>query len=111
MKLNTFEETNYFDINTSYNKEENNNISNFNESFNFYDILLFIKNNFIQILLLLSVFFIIYIIDYITLINSNLYGLPSPIPTITNNIISNNLNNSNKYEHNTKIIKNKNKKK
>jgi hypothetical protein len=40
----------------------------------------FIKNNYIQILMFLSVFVIIYIVDYISNINAVLFGLPSAVP-------------------------------
>lgn len=43
-------------------------------------IINFIKDNYIQILLLISVFVIIYIVDHISNINAILYGLPSAIP-------------------------------
>ncbi len=58
-------------------------MDNFDEEISLWDInsiTNFIKDNFIQILLLLSVFIIIYVIDYITHINAILYGLPSAIP-------------------------------
>jgi len=44
-------------------------------------IINFIKDNYIQILLLISVFVIIYIVDHISNINAILYGLPSAIPS------------------------------
>jgi hypothetical protein len=53
------------------------------DDFNIYDInsiLGFIKENVIQILLLLLVPIIIYIVDHISNINAVLFGLPSPIP-------------------------------
>lgn len=77
------------------NKKEINN-------FNIIDFFLFIKDNFIKILLLLSVFIIIYVIDHITQINSILYGLPSPIPglhgiqTLQNNNINTNISSKKK---------------
>ena len=43
-------------------------------------IINFIKDNYVQILLLISVFVIIYIVDHISNINAILYGLPSAIP-------------------------------
>lgn len=43
-------------------------------------ILDFIKNNYIQILMFLSVFVIIYVVDYISNINAILFGLPSAVP-------------------------------
>ena len=43
-------------------------------------IINYIKDNYIQILLLISVFIIIYIVDHISNINAILYGLPSAIP-------------------------------
>jgi len=58
-------------------------MDNFDGEFSLWDInsiTNFIKDNVIQILMLLSVFIIIYVIDYITHINAILYGLPSAIP-------------------------------
>ena len=43
-------------------------------------IINYIKDNYIQILLLISVFVIIYIVDHISNINAILYGLQSAIP-------------------------------
>jgi hypothetical protein len=47
-------------------------------------IINFIKDNYVQILLLISVFVIIYIVDHISNINAILYGLPSAIPSQVN---------------------------
>ena len=49
-------------------------------------IINYIKDNYIQILLLISVFIIIYIVDHISNINAILYGLPSAIPSHTNQV-------------------------
>ena len=49
-------------------------------------IINFIKDNYIQILLFISVFIIIYIVDYISNINTMLYSLPSAIPMQTQSI-------------------------
>jgi hypothetical protein len=52
------------------------------EDFNIYDInsiLGFIKENFIQLLLLLLVAIIIYIVDYISNINAMIFSMPLPI--------------------------------
>ena len=48
--------------------------------YNINSIIYFIKNNFIQLLLLILVFVIIYIIDYISNINAMIFAMPSPIP-------------------------------
>lgn len=45
----------------------------------------FIKNNYIQILMFLSVFVIIYVVDYISNINAVLFGLPSAVPGLPAN--------------------------
>jgi len=47
---------------------------------NIKSILNFIKENFIQILMLLAVFAIIYTVDYISNINSAIFSMPSAIP-------------------------------
>lgn len=72
-------------INNNFINNYSNNIyNNYFDEFNLIDIFLYIKNNFIQLLLLLCVFFIIFIIDKITQFNAILYGLPNPIPGISN---------------------------
>jgi len=43
-------------------------------------IINYIKDNYIQFLLLILVFFIIYIVDYISNINAMIFSMPSPIP-------------------------------
>jgi len=56
------------------------------DDFNIYDInsmFAFIKENAIQILLLLLVPVIIYIVDHISNINAVIFGLPSPVPSVT----------------------------
>ena len=62
-------------------------MDNFNEYFSLWDInsiTNFIKDNFIQIVMLLLVFVIIYVIDYINRVNALLYGLPTAIPGLPN---------------------------
>jgi len=49
-------------------------------------IINFIKDNYIQILLFISVFIIIYIVDYISNINAILYSLPTAIPGQTHQV-------------------------
>ncbi len=53
-------------------------------SWNTISILNFIKDNFIQILMLLSVFVIIYVVDYISNINSAIFSIPYSIPGLPN---------------------------
>jgi hypothetical protein len=56
------------------------------DDLNIYDInsiFTFIKENAIQILLLLLVPVIIYIVDHISNINAIFFGLPSPVPSVT----------------------------
>jgi hypothetical protein len=53
------------------------------DEWDFYSILNFMKENFVQILLLILVFVIIYLVDHISNINSAIFGLPSTIPGIT----------------------------
>jgi hypothetical protein len=48
---------------------------------NLNSIFEFVKENFIQILLLILVFIIIYIVDYISNVNALIFAMPSPIPT------------------------------
>lgn len=50
---------------------------------NMNSILAYIKDNFIQILMLLSVFLIIYGVDYISNLNSMIFSMPSAIPGLT----------------------------
>ena len=58
-----------------------NNDSSFT-SWDINSITNFFKNNIVQILLLISVFVIIYIVDYINNINAAIFGLQSVIPGI-----------------------------
>jgi hypothetical protein len=51
---------------------------------NIYSIINYIKENFVQFLLLLSVFFIIYIVDYLNNINAVLGNLSATVPGLTN---------------------------
>jgi len=44
------------------------------------NIIEYIKENYIQFLLFISVFFIIYLVDYISNINAQIFVMPSPIP-------------------------------
>jgi hypothetical protein len=48
----------------------------------FESIIEYIQNHSIQILMLLTVFIIIYVIDHISNINAILFGMPSAIPNI-----------------------------
>lgn len=43
----------------------------------------FIQNNYIQILMFLSVFVIIYLVDYISNINAVLFSLPTAVPGLS----------------------------
>ena len=64
------------------------------DDFNIYDInsmFTFIKENAIQILLLLLVPVIIYIVDHISNINALLFGLPSPVPSVTQSQVHQNI--------------------
>jgi hypothetical protein len=51
---------------------------------NMNSIFTYIKDNFIQILMLLSVFIIIYVVDHISNINSVIFSMPSAIPGLPN---------------------------
>jgi len=50
--------------------------------YNFSSIMSFIKNNYIQFLMLFLVFFIIYIVDHISNINTIIFSMSSPIPVM-----------------------------
>lgn len=58
----------------------------YNETITFNDVVNYVTDNFIGLLMLLSVFFIIYFVDYICRINSILFVMPSPIPGMPQNI-------------------------
>jgi hypothetical protein len=64
----------------------NDNIDNITLGFlQLYEIISYIKNNFIQFLLLILVFIIIYTVDYISNINANLFNIQSQfmyLPTL-----------------------------
>jgi hypothetical protein len=51
---------------------------------NINSIVTYIKDHFIQILMLLSVFVIIYLVDYISNINSAIFSMPYAIPGLPN---------------------------
>ena len=51
---------------------------------NMNSIFTYIKDHIIQILMLISVFVIIYVVDHISNINSAIFSMPSAIPGITN---------------------------
>lgn len=55
-----------------------NIINNDFDSWNMEAIVHFIKNNIIQLLLLILVFVIIYVVDHITNLNAILYAMPLP---------------------------------
>ena len=48
-----------------------------------YSIINFMKENYIQLFLLLLVPIIIYVVDHISNINAVLFGMPSPIPGVS----------------------------
>jgi hypothetical protein len=51
--------------------------------YDFYSIIRYIKNNYIQFFMLFLVFIIIYIVDHISNINTMIFSMPSPIPGMT----------------------------
>lgn len=55
-----------------------------NEEFTFWNALNYIKDNYVQFLLLLLVFTIIYIVDHISNINAMIITMPSPIIGVKN---------------------------
>jgi hypothetical protein len=56
------------------------NSENEHFSWDINTIIDFIKNNYIQLLMILSVFVIIYVVDYISNINAVFFGIPSAVP-------------------------------
>ena len=65
----------------------------------FYSIVNYIIQNYVKFALLILVFIIIYIVDYICVINSSLYAMPSPIPgvaSLTNSNLKTKPNKKNK---------------
>lgn len=55
-----------------------------NEDFSIYSftsIINYIKNNYIQFLMLILVFFIIFIVDHISNINAMIFSITSPVPS------------------------------
>ena len=73
--------------------ENNYQNSIFNNIIIFFN---YIKENFIQICLLILVLIIIYVVDHITNINMSIFGLPSAIPIPGNPNIQKNKSNKNK---------------
>lgn len=58
--------------------------NNYDEKFTISSVLIYIKENFIGLSLLLLAFFIIYIVDHINQFNIALFSTPSPIAGISN---------------------------
>jgi hypothetical protein len=61
----------------------NDNLEN-EEQFN---IVHYIKENYIGLGLFIFAFFIIYFVDYINGLNALIYSTPSPIPVLSNNVL------------------------
>ena len=80
--------------------DTNDEYENSEEDINIFE---YIKENYIQFLLFISVFFIIYLVDYISNINAQIFVMPSPIPGVPQPSIG--INTKRKIK-----IKNKNKK-
>lgn len=59
--------------------DTNDEYENSEEDINIFE---YIKENYIQFLLFISVFFIIYLVDYISNINAQFFVMPSPIPGV-----------------------------
>ena len=55
---------------------------------NINSIINYIKNNWLQLLLLILVFIIIYVVDHISNINAVIFAIPSPIPGFSASPIS-----------------------
>ena len=64
--------------NSTSNSTSNNTNSTNNWDIN--SIIVYAKNHFIQILLLILAFFIIYVVDHITNINAAIYGVQQVVP-------------------------------
>jgi hypothetical protein len=52
-------------------------------NWNIYTMIKYITLHYVQFLLLILVFIIIYIVDHISYINSMIFTVPSPIPFLT----------------------------
>jgi hypothetical protein len=63
------------------------------DEWSLYSLFHFLKNNLIQILMLVAAIIIILVVDYIAHINASVYSLPSAIPGLPG--ISGNNNNNN----------------
>ena len=63
------------------------------------NIIEYIKDNYIGLILFIFAFFIIYFVDYINGLNALMYSTPSPIPGLSNN------NNNNNVLSNKKKVK------
>jgi hypothetical protein len=50
---------------------------------NINSIIHYVKNNLFQFILLILVFVIIFVVDYISNINTIIFAIPSPIPGLT----------------------------
>jgi hypothetical protein len=66
------------------------NMQSQHETYSFTNIIKYIKENYGKILLLILVFVVILVVEYITILNASLYPMPSIIPGVTSS--SNNIN-------------------
>ena len=62
-----------------------------NDELTFWNSLNYIKDNYVQFLLLILVFIIIYTVDHISNVNALIFSIQSPIPGLQNLKQQNNL--------------------
>lgn len=62
-----------------------------NDELTFWNTLNYIKDNYVQFLLLILVFIIIYTVDHISNVNALIFSIQSPIPGLQNLKQQNNL--------------------
>jgi hypothetical protein len=91
------------ELENNYDKKYEN--VNDNEEFNIYNInsiIYFIKNNFVQILLFILVFFIIFIVDYVSNINTMIFNAQAMIQNQPNKPIKESKNSKKHRTYNKK---------
>ena len=74
------------EFNNKFNNEFNNEFDkiNYDKEFNLIQLVDYLKNNFLGFLLFLLCFFIIFIVEHITKINSLIITMPNSLPNSIN---------------------------
>lgn len=97
--------THYNNIDDDFNLNDHYDIKNHYLEWNITSILNYIKNHFFKFVLLIVVALIVFIIEYITNINMQIYSMPSSVIGVKSEnpkIVSKNMNNKKKNNNKNK---------